>query len=732
MPQQEEIPLSHWSRPDLERLVGELRQTVQRLEQEKADVEIALEMTTEHSDEFERQLMEARNQLEDKVARRTRELAEKNDMLQKEIQERERVEAMQRDSLLFLETLLCSISSPIFYKNLEGRYLGCNTAFEELVGRKEKDIVGRTAHDLFEVEEAEEYERTDSNLLRRQGNQVYETQMHYADGSVRDVIVSKTTFRNTEGKVAGLVGIVMDISERKRNEEELRRAKEDAENANRAKSAFLANMSHELRTPLNAIIGYSELLQEDMGDFGADELVPDVRKIHAAGKHLLGLINDVLDISKIEAGKMDLYTETFDLSTTLEEIISTIEPLVHTKNNRLEVLIDGNLGKIHADLTKIRQMLFNLLSNAVKFTENGVITLQARRESESDGDWIMFSVTDQGIGMTREQLGKLFQPFTQADASTTRRYGGTGLGLAITKHFIEMMDGHITVESEQGQGSSFILRLPAYVVTEDINRLKGINPAQAASPTGNTVLVIDDDETVRELLENYIGKLGYQVITAGNGEEGLRKATETHPQAITLDVMMPGMDGWMVLSKLKNTPELATIPVIMLSLIEDKSIGYALGAAEYLPKPINREQLADVLRKYLDPEEDSQTILLVEDDDDTREMIGTMLRKVGWHVIMAENGRVALEQLAEHSVHLILCDLMMPEMDGFELIDFLKQTTEWRDVPVVVLTAKDLSQEERAHLNHRVTKVFQKGNYDRDTLLAEVRDCLTRLVPRGD
>jgi PAS domain S-box-containing protein len=711
--------------------LARLRRELAGVRQEKADLEIALEMTTEHSDMFERQLVEARNVLEQKVSQRTCELAEKNTMLQREIQERERIEAMQRESLMFLQTLLSSISSPIFYKNLEGEYLGCNTAFEEYLGKTEQEIVGRHARELFPKNEADEYERTDTLLVRKGGNQVYETALRYADGSVRDVMVSKTTFTNAEGRVAGLVGIVVDISERKHTEEEMRKAKEAAEQANRAKSAFLANMSHELRTPLNAILGYSELLQEDLADFGADELVPDVQKIYAAGKHLLGLINDVLDISKIEAGRMDLYLETFNLAETVSEVVNTVTPLVESKHNTVKLEMSPDIGPIHGDLTKVRQMLFNLLSNAVKFTEHGTITLSVHNETRRDGDWVSLSVVDQGIGMTPEQLSKLFQPFTQADASTTRKYGGTGLGLAITKHFAEMMGGSIRVESEYQRGSAFTVQLPAYVHKEDdVNRLEGIGPELPIPPSGNTVLVIDDDPAVRDLLESYISKLGYRVLTAESGEDGLKKAAELRPQAITLDVMMPGMDGWMVLSKLKNDPELAAIPVIMVSLIEDKSIGYALGAAEYLPKPINRNQLATVLQKYLTPGDG--LVMIVEDDQDTREMLCAMLQKTGWQVQAAENGEEALEKLREQCPSLILCDLMMPKMDGFELIGHLRQNPQWRNVPVVVLTAKELTVEERDYLNNQVAKIFQKGNYQRDDLLRQLRECLAKLLNQAE
>ncbi|AUI67960.1 response regulator [Beggiatoa leptomitoformis] len=708
--------------------IAELNQQLLKLAQEKQDLEISLETTTDHADEFERQLLDVRNSLETQVTERTHELAENNARLQREIQERKRIEAVQRNSLLFLQTLLNSISNPIFFKNIEGMYLGCNRAFEQCLGLSEAQIVGHTASDLYSPEIAEEFQQRETELFAStEGKHSYETIMHFADGEAHNVLLNQTTFRSSDGVVAGLVGIIIDITSHKRAEEALRLAKEAAEEANKAKSAFLANMSHELRTPLNAIIGYSEILQEDMPDLGCGELVPDVQKIYAAGKHLLGLINDVLDISKIEAGKMDVYTETFDLTLVISEVVSTIEPLIQTKSNKLDLCCDAAeiLGDMHADLTKVRQMLFNLLSNAAKFTEHGTITLTVRRQTE-EKDWIIFAVTDQGIGMTPEQISKLFQPFTQADSSTTRKYGGTGLGLTITKRFAEMMGGDIHVKSEYGIGSTFTIKLPAYVVKEANRILAGTND-DVNSTKGDTILVIDDDSVVRELLQNFLCKLGYQVVTASTGEQGLKLAKELKPHAITLDVMMPGMDGWMVLTAIKKDVELINIPVIIVSLIEDKSIGYALGASEYLTKPINRDELSHVLRKYLDKDEKSQHIMLVEDDPVTREMIGSVLKKTGWDIQTAENGRIALEYLPFKQPDLIITDLMMPEMDGFEFVAKLRENPAWRAIPVVVLTAKDITQEDRLLLNHRVEKIFQKSNYQIEELLTELSDCLARL-----
>ncbi|MCV6636622.1 response regulator [Candidatus Albibeggiatoa sp. nov. NOAA] len=714
----------------LSQALQQLRAMLQKLEEENNDLHISLETSAEHSDTVEAELVKISNNLEQEIAIRTQELADNNNRLKREIQERKRVEEVQRNSLLLRQTLLNSIPNPIFFKNNLGMYLGCNHGFEKYIGRTESEIVGHTARELYPPERASLEEQRDRALFNSEHDtvQIVEDRVKYADDSIHDVMFNTTTFKTSDGSVAGLVGIIIDISEHKRAEEALLKAKDAAEDANRIKSQFIANMSHELRTPLNAILGYSEMLEEDIADFGLHDLVADVRKINAAGKHLLGLINDVLDISKIEAGKMSIYAETFSIQNMVSDVISTIRPLIQTRDNTLSLNMSNDIGNMHADLTKLRQMLFNLLSNAAKFTEKGHISFTVLRKIEPEQDWIHFKVSDEGIGMTAEQMQKLFQPFTQADASTTRKYGGTGLGLTISQRFAEMMGGKIYAESEYGYGSCFTIQLPAYVIAEQDPVVEGLNAPKPAEKrqAGNTVLIIDDDAIVRELLQNYIKKLGFQVIVAESGHDGLELARKYKPHAITLDVMMPGMDGWMVLSELKNDPVLAKIPVIMVSLIEDKSIGYSLGASEYLTKPVNRDELNRVLRKYLTDDENSQKILVVEDDDVTRNLIESMLQKIGWQVETSENGQVALNRLLQSRPDLILSDLMMPEMDGFELITKLRKEPEWRQIPVVVLTAKDMTPGEREMLNNRVEKVFQKGDYRLDELLNEIRECLTR------
>jgi CheY-like chemotaxis protein len=427
---------------------------------------------------------------------------------------------------------------------------------------------------------------------------------------------------------------------------------------------------------------------------------------------------------------MDLYVETFDLATMLRDVETTIQLLVEKNANTLVVSRSNYLGDMRADLTKVRQNLFNLLSNACKFTQQGTISLDVTREVADGLDWVTFRVSDTGIGMTSDQMAQLFQPFTQADASTTRQYGGTGLGLAITKHFCQMMGGDITVQSELGKGSTFCFTLPATVSDPRVQpALSEQSPSEVLSAGAGVVLVIDDDPTVRELLQRSLAREGIRVVCAAGGEEGLRLAKQLHPTAITLDVMMPGMDGWAVLTALKADAELADIPVVMLTIIDDKNLGYALGAADYLTKPVDRERLVAILQKYR-REDSSRLVLIVEDDAAAREILQRTLETEGWAVTTAENGSVALQRMAEQRPALILLDLMMPEMDGFQVVEALREREAWRPIPIVVVTAKDLTTEDHLRLNGYVEKILQKGAYSCEALLAEIRDLVTACMAR--
>jgi PAS domain S-box-containing protein len=542
----------------------------------------------------------------------------------------------------------------------------------------------------------------------------------------------------TEAAIDTMASVASQISvgtERKRTEEALRAAKESAETASRAKSQFLANMSHELRTPMNAIIGYSEMLQEEAVEAQLPDMAADLQKVHGAGKHLLTLINDILDLSKIEAGKMELFLETFDVSAMVADVVTTIQPLIEKNGNHLEVDCPSDLGDIHADLTKVRQSLFNLLSNAAKFTEQGSIRLRAWRRKHADGDnlpgdhspgdqnsddQICFEVTDTGIGMTPEQVGRLFEAFSQADAGTTRKFGGTGLGLAITRRFCRMMGGDVTVQSQEGKGTTFTVRLPVRAPARPAETPVGTETGILPAADRKTVLVVDNDPIALDLMRRHLDREDVHIVTATSGEEGLRLAKQLRPALVTLDVMMPGMDGWTVLSVLKADPEVADIPVIILTMIDDRNLGMRLGATDYLTKPVDWNRLRAIMSKHLcgDP---PCSALVVEDDPVTRQMMREMLEKDGWTVVEAENGRVAMARMEQSKPDFILLDLMMPEMDGFDVAARLQQNEAWRDIPVVVLTAKDITEEDRRRLNGYVEKILPKNAYPAEQLLADAR-----------
>ncbi|MEO5813472.1 MAG: response regulator [Rhodanobacter sp.] len=508
---------------------------------------------------------------------------------------------------------------------------------------------------------------------------------------------------------------------------ELEQAREAADSANHSKSVFLANMSHELRTPLNAIIGYSELLSEEAQDNGHVELIPDLEKIHVAGKHLLGLINDVLDLSKIEAGKMELNLETIQVSSLLESVVNTTAPLVRKNGNRL-VLGTEDVGTMHTDVTKLRQILFNLLSNACKFTENGSIHLRVRRERLGAGDCAVFEVADTGIGITAVQQARLFEPFAQAEASTQQKYGGTGLGLALTRRFAELLGGDIQLQSAAGQGTTFTVRVPVNATVAKVKTQVPPRQASAVTPAQETfaatILIVDDDAAGTELIGRMLASEGFHTVPAADGEEGLRLARELHPDLILLDVLMPKADGWTVLSQLKADPALASIPVVMISVTSERTLGFAVGAADYLVKPVDRESLMVTVEKYLGLTSD-HPILVVDDDATTRSMLRRLLERQGWKVVEAANGVEGLARVDEAKPSLVLLDLMMPEMDGFAFLAVLNDR-HLLDIalPVVVLTAKELTRGEREILAGFAHKVIQKGSYTGGQLEQEVRRAL--------
>jgi PAS domain S-box-containing protein len=646
-----------------------------------------------------------------------------------DITERKRQEEALHQTEEKYRSVLDSIKEAYYEVDLTGNFTFMNDSLCEIMGYSREELVGKNNREYMDEDTARRvYLQTNLVYRTRQTSNNIEWILITKSGEHKYAEMSIALMTDSAGQPVGFRGLARDITERKLAQEELQQAKDAAEAANRAKSVFLANMSHELRTPLNAIIGYSEMLMEDAGDAGYDAIVPDLKKIQSAGSNLLEIINNILDLSKIEAGKMDLYFESFNVAEIVDSAVATINPLMTKSGNTFRVDCSPQIGQMVADVVKVRQTLLNLLSNAAKFTDKGHVILSVERGRFDNSDWITFKITDTGIGMDEDQISTLFKEFTQADDSTTRKYGGTGLGLAISRRFCQMMAGDILVESELGKGTMFIVHLPANVPErkEMQQSREKLETAEIQTLTGgSTVLVIDNEPVIRELIARYLRKAGFTVETAINGEEGLRLAEQIRPNVITLDVLMPGMDGWAALSAIKASPILADTPVVMLTLTDNKNIGFSLGATDYLTKPIDRQRLINLVYKH---RADAGSILIIEDDEPTRDMMRRTLEKEGWMVSEAENGRAGLQKIADFEPDVILLDLMMPEMNGFQFITEMRKNVAWQRIPVIITTGKTLTDADRQHLNGYAERILQKSAYNREALLREVRDLIVAYV----
>ena len=545
----------------------------------------------------------------------------------------------------------------------------------------------------------------------------------------------------------GVFTIFSDITELKKREEELNKtiseldiAREKANAANQTKSQFLANMSHELRTPLNAIIGLTEMLKEDAADDGLDDFEEPLDRVFNAGKHLLTLINDVLDLSKIEAGRVELYNETFELKQVLDDVVKTSSTLASKNENQLALEYHADIDFVTADQTRLKQVVLNLISNACKFTEKGKITVSVNKIPQDGGDLISIDVSDTGIGMSQEQMAKLFNSFVQADSSTTRKYGGTGLGLTISKQLAILMGGDVVVNSELGNGTTFTATFLADFIgaSETLKNLSAQpsslieNVVSLENSLGKTVLIIDDDPTVGELMKRQLIKENYKVVIAPNGKEGIRLARDLKPDVITLDILMPEMDGWSVLRTLKADPEVSDIPVIMASILDEKNKGFSLGAADFLSKPVQKEYLMKSIRNLIGDKENLK-ICLIEDDDSLRFTMREILEKQNVKIIEAENGKIGMSILQNEEIKpdLILLDLMMPVMNGFEFLKMIRET-ELGTIPILVLTGADLSEEEKKFLSGETLKILEKSDDTFSTIVKEVGNVLKASSNKGE
>ncbi|HTH94945.1 MAG TPA: response regulator [Rhodocyclaceae bacterium] len=610
---------------------------------------------------------------------------------------------LREDEERFRATDAASPVGLIIVSRDDGSIQHLNPSFVEIIGRDSSELLGKPAVSLFA-----DLEQSAALAAILSGESGRRTEFRFdRNGESCCVMISLADleFHGNRSVVASFV----DITDRVRAEEELKKAKEAAESASRVKSAFLANMSHELRTPLNAIIGYSEILVEDAEDRGDDASIADLGKIQSAGKHLLGLINDILDLSKIEAGRMDVYLEQVFLSKLVSDVKTIVDPMMGKNDNRFVIECPEGIGSLRTDQTKLKQNLINLLSNAAKFTKGGEVRLALSRCDDENGTKrIRFDVADTGIGMSDEQIGKLFQSFTQADSSTTRNFGGTGLGLTITRHFCTMLGGTVEVTSVPGKGSTFTMILPDQVAKSVAHA-----PAEPRvtrridGKAGMRILVVDDDPAVHEVLSATLSREGHEILHAYDGDEALKAMRAEPPDIVTLDVMMPKVDGWSLLGIMKSEPVLQGIPVIMLTIVDDRNLGFSLGASEFMTKPIDRARLLGLIKQFSHA---NSVVLVVDDDADVREIVRQAITSEGLVAAEAENGRRALEWLDQNETPtLILLDLMMPEMDGFEFLDRLRCRDDTADVPVVVLTAKDLTETERAFLAERTILVLSKS-----------------------
>jgi PAS domain S-box-containing protein len=636
-----------------------------------------------------------------------------------------------------------------------------------ILGFASDELVGRSAFEFIHPDDRVSVRECIRRLADHPGTHGQaEYRFRHKDGSWR-TLESQCSILIGDPAVGGIIVNSRDITERKRDEteilqlnarleervrrrtaeleqknDELQGAKEATEQAMRQQEIFLSNVAHDLRTPLTIVIGYSEDLLRRAKKQGNDAFIPDLRLIVNRGKELLELINDLLNLSKAMNDKgIELDIEEFDVEEMVRGHMEGIGTIAQKYGNTIEFRPEPGLGVMIADKVKVWRLLMNLLSNACKFTKDGTIATTAARMRDVDGDRIVFRVVDNGIGMSREMQARLFNRFSQVHASSGKLQAGVGLGLSICMVYCKAMGGQIVVESEEGRGSTFTVTLPAEirpsVPASGAAALPAPPPAPALSHSApvadvdgnatrsgqddaNMILIIDDDASVCQLMERNLDEEGFRSRIAHDGEEGLRMARQLHPSAIILDVVMSGLDGWGVLAALKGDASTARIPIIMVSMLDERERGLRMGADEYMLKPFGRDRLTDLLHKHLGDRPEAR-LLVVEDDVETRDLVCRSLREQNWEVFAAGDGFEALRLLREHRPDLILLDLMLPVMHGLEVIEEVRKDPESQSIPIVVMTAADLGVEDRKHLEGQVKQILHKGLYGRDELLREIR-----------
>ncbi|MBI5383643.1 MAG: PAS domain-containing protein [Verrucomicrobia bacterium] len=631
----------------------------------------------------------------------------------RDITQRRRAEEALRASEMQLQAMLDNTTAVVYLKDLEGRYLLINHRFEQLFHVKREEIVGKTDYDIFPRELADVFRANDRRVLEAAGPvQLEETAPH--DDGPHTYLSVKFPLTDSSGQPHAVCGISTDITERKRAESEINRAKEAAEAANRAKSEFLANMSHELRTPLNSVIGFASILLRNKGGNLRHEDLLFLERIVVNGKHLLDLINQVLDLSKIEARRIDLDRAPVALERLVLDTLSQFEAQVRDRPIALKSELPSVLRPLLADERRLKQVLINLIGNAIKFTEKGAVTVRVQADAATHHP-LRIEVADTGIGVRPDRLGLIFEAFRQGDTSTTRKYGGTGLGLTISKSLCDLMGYRLEVHSEPGKGSTFSVIFPAPLPEAGSSALEGGALAASTSPAPmletefparkKLVLVIDDEADSRILLSRLVEECGWHVVVAETGETGLRLARELRPDLIALDLLMPQMDGWAVLRHLKTDPALARIPVVVASVVGDEARGTLCDTCAVLQKPVLREELLRVLRLFPKPK-----VLVVDDNSDHRRLMVSHLAGEAVEIAAADNGQDALLTLEKFAPDLIFLDLMMPHMDGLTFLSALRQDPRFQHVPVCVVTAKELTAAETRRLQSDAQAVLRKEN----------------------
>ncbi len=550
-------------------------------------------------------------------------------------------------------------------------------------------------------------------LLERQLRKFFSEQLEsrMADKSFSDFCLSIEQAYTSHQDDRELLERALELSSRELNEknQDLQRARTFAETANKAKSSFLANMSHEMRTPLNAIIGYSELILEEISELNHDEIAAELDKIRTSGNHLLGLINNVLDLAKIESGHMDVNLEEFDIGGLVKETCTILQSQALKNKNKLHYEFESTLPQITSDRGKIKQILINLTGNALKFTKEGEVTL---RVFEPEPQKISISIKDSGIGMSPDKLKKLFQPFIQADSDTQKKFGGTGLGLAISAKFAEILDAAITVESKEGDGTQFTLTLNNRVQSEKSKLHKAAHnllPNPAMRPdTERRVLLIDDDQNAIELMRRFLGRHGFDCISLKSGAQAIEEAIRIQPVAILLDVFMPGMDGWTTLSRLKENAETSGIPVIFTTMTDERSLGLSLGAIDYFTKPIDWSRLASVLKSF-ERSDCKPKVLITESDFPTKTALLNFLDTIHWQAIEALDIETFQRKISEVKLDLVILDCLNKSIDNISCIKALSDCSINQTTPVLCCT-KSMNDIDNAELLKGRVKVLLTDN----------------------